>query len=151
MKKKFIVITIFSVLAILTCFIIWNFKAKKPASSPVSENGKLKIENTNIINKNGEIFNLKGISSSGIQWTYEMLTYENLKTLKENNITATFFITAHYLNTASELVQRMIDDGHIIGNHTVNHKSMPSLTKEELSKELTEKICNIRDKCIGTN
>lgn len=59
-----------------------------------------------------------------------------LNTLKENKVPATFFITAHYVNTAGELVQRMITDGHIIGNHTVNHKSMPSLTEEGLTKEL---------------
>lgn len=59
-----------------------------------------------------------------------------LNTLKENNVPATFFITAHYVNTASDLVQRMINEGHIIGNHTVNHKSMPSLSEEELTKEL---------------
>ena len=68
---------------------------------------------------------------------YEAGYTENiLNTLKENNVPATFFITAHYVNTASDLVQRMIDDGHIIGNHTVNHKSMPSLSEEELTKEL---------------
>ena len=39
-----------------------------------------------------------------------------LDTLKENNVKATFFITAHYLNTAPELVRRMIDEGHIVGN-----------------------------------
>ena len=59
-----------------------------------------------------------------------------LDTLKENNVPATFFITAHYVNTASDLVQRMIDDGHIIGNHTVNHKSMPNLNQTELTDEL---------------
>lgn len=59
-----------------------------------------------------------------------------LNTLKQNNVPATFFITAHYVNTAGDLVQRMITDGHIIGNHTVNHKSMPGLTEEELTKEL---------------
>ena len=41
-----------------------------------------------------------------------------LDTLKENNVTATFFITAHYLNTEPDLVKRMIDEGHIVGNHT---------------------------------
>lgn len=84
MKEKFILITVFSILAFLSSFIILNFRSNKPISSPVSESGKLKIENTNIVNKNGDIFTLKGISSSGIQWTYEMLTYENLKNLKEN-------------------------------------------------------------------
>jgi len=68
---------------------------------------------------------------------YEAGYTENiLNTLKENNVPATFFITAHYVNTASDLVQRMINEGHIIGNHTVNHKSMPSLSDEELTKEL---------------
>ena len=59
-----------------------------------------------------------------------------LDTLKENNVPATFFITAHYVNTASDLVQRMIDEGHIVGNHTVNHKSMPNLSETELTSEL---------------
>ena len=59
-----------------------------------------------------------------------------LNTLKENNVPATFFITKHYINTSSQLVQKMIDDGHIIGNHTVNHKSMPSLSEEQLKEEL---------------
>ncbi len=44
-------------------------------------------------------------------------TSEILDVLKENDVKATFFITAHYLNTAPELVQRMIDEGHIVGNH----------------------------------
>ena len=63
-------------------------------------------------------------------------TAKILDVLKENNVPATFFITAHYVNTASDLVQRMIDDGHIVGNHTVNHKSMPSISETELEKEL---------------
>lgn len=52
-------------------------------------------------------------------------TSKILDTLKENNITATFFITAHYLNTQPDLVKRMIDEGHIVGNHTP--KSLMSL------------------------
>ena len=69
-----------------------------------------------------------------------------LNTLKENNVPATFFITAHYVNTASDLVQRMIDEGHIIGNHTVNHKSMPSISEEELTKELMNLHTSIYEK-----
>ena len=41
-----------------------------------------------------------------------------LETLKSNNVKATFFITAHYVNTQEELVKQMIDEGHIVGNHT---------------------------------
>ena len=68
---------------------------------------------------------------------YEAGYTENiLDALKENNVKATFFITAHYVNTASDLVQRMIDEGHIVGNHTVNHKSMPDLTDKQIEEEV---------------
>ena len=63
-------------------------------------------------------------------------TAKILDTLKEKNVQGTFFITAHYLNTASDLVERMINEGHIVGNHTVNHKSMPDLSDEEIKSEL---------------
>ena len=65
-------------------------------------------------------------------------TPQILNTLKENNVKATFFITAHYLNTQSELVKQMIDEGHIVGNHTVNHKSMPSLTEAQINSEVMD-------------
>ena len=63
-------------------------------------------------------------------------TSKILDDLKDRNVKAVFFITAHYLNTASELVERMINEGHIVGNHTVNHKSMPDLSDNEIKKEL---------------
>ena len=58
--------------------------------------------------------------------------------LKENEVKATFFITAHYVNSQPDLVKRMIDEGHIIGNHTVNHYSMPDLTDEKIKTEVQE-------------
>lgn len=44
-------------------------------------------------------------------------TEKILETLKNNDVKATFFITAHYVNSKPELVQKMIDEGHIVGNH----------------------------------
>ena len=63
-------------------------------------------------------------------------TEKILEVLKNNNVPATFFITAHYVNSAPDLVQRMIDEGHIVGNHTVNHKSMPSLSLDQIKDEV---------------
>lgn len=37
-----------------------------------------------------------------------------LEVLKQNDVKATFFITAHYLNTQPDLVKQMIDEGHIV-------------------------------------
>ncbi len=69
--------------------------------------------------------------------------YENgytagiLDVLKEKNVPAAFFCTGDYLKRNTELVQRMIDEGHIVGNHTWNHKSMPSVLSDvEFSEEL---------------
>ena len=46
-----------------------------------------------------------------------------LDTLKEKNVKATFFITKQFFDSDPELVQRMIDEGHTIGNHTCSHPS----------------------------
>lgn len=69
----------------------------------------------------------KGICLGNSEKKYIYLTFDNgyeagytgkiLEVLKQNNVSATFFITAHYLNTQPELVKQMIDEGHIIGNH----------------------------------
>ena len=87
-----------------------------------------------------------GICMGNSEEKYVYLTFDNgyeagytakiLDTLKENNVKATFFITAHYLNTAPELVERMIKEGHIVGNHTVNHYSMPDITDEKIKEEV---------------
>lgn len=59
--------------------------------------------------------------------------YENgytstiLDTLKKCGVKAAFFVTGPYLNKEQDLVRRMIDEGHIVGNHTVNHPNLPKL------------------------
>lgn len=65
-------------------------------------------------------------------------TEKILSTLQQNDVKATFFITSHYLNTASDLVERMIKEGHIVGNHTSSHPSMPSITNEKIEIELMQ-------------
>lgn len=71
--------------------------------------------------------------------------YENgytakiLDVLKENEVPAAFFVTGPYLKKETELVKRMVDEGHIVGNHSVNHPSLPSVTDDEkLKKEITD-------------
>lgn len=63
-------------------------------------------------------------------------TEKILETLKQNNVTATFFITGHYLKTQPNLVQKMIEYGNTVGNHTVNHKSMPEIDINTLKDEV---------------
>lgn len=69
-----------------------------------------------------------------------------LDTLKKTNVKAAFFITAHYLNTAEDLVMQMIKDGHDVGNHTVNHKDITALSEEELKKEIMNLHIAVQEK-----
>lgn len=68
--------------------------------------------------------------------------YENgytskiLDVLKEKNVKATFFVVQDYAERNGELVQRMIDEGHTVGNHSVKHKSMPTLSEDECIEEI---------------
>lgn len=63
-----------------------------------------------------------------------------LDTLKEKNVHAVFFVTKPYAEDNPELVQRMIDEGHEVGNHSVTHPSagLPSQDIETQTYEVNE-------------
>ncbi len=63
-------------------------------------------------------------------------TEQILDTLKENNVKAAFFITGQFVKTSPDVIQRMIDEGHTIGNHTVNHKCLPECSEETTKDEI---------------
>ena len=63
-------------------------------------------------------------------------TAQILDTLKEKKVKAVFFLLQDYAKRNPELVQRMIDEGHIVGNHSVSHYSMPDLSAEECRQEI---------------
>jgi len=68
--------------------------------------------------------------------------YENgytskiLDVLRENNVKAVFFITGPYLSEHQDLVRRMVEEGHIVGNHSIHHPSLPSLDDKTLEEEI---------------
>lgn len=55
-------------------------------------------------------------------------TGEILNILKANNVPAAFFVTKPYILKESDLIKRMVNEGHVVGNHTSTHPAMPSLT-----------------------
>lgn len=62
-------------------------------------------------------------------------TEKILDTLKKENAPATFFLTGHYITSATDLVKRMIKDGHTIGNHSDRHPNMAKLSDERMIEE----------------
>ena len=71
--------------------------------------------------------------------------YENgstakiLDALKKHNAPAAFFLVGNYLQRNGDLVRRMVEEGHIVGNHTMHHRDMSALTDPVVfQKELTD-------------
>ena len=69
--------------------------------------------------------------------------YENgytasiLDTLQKHNVKAAFFLVGNYLQKNGDLVRRMVEEGHIVGNHTMTHPDMSAITdKAAFEKEL---------------
>lgn len=97
--------------------ICWGIKREDNHEQP--DVGK---ENKTLLDKNNGIC-IGNSDSKKVYLTFDA-GYEAgymekiLEVLKQNNVKACFFITAHYLNTQPDLVKQMIDDGHIVGNHT---------------------------------
>lgn len=65
-------------------------------------------------------------------------TGDILDVLKKSQVPATFFVTGHYVETEPELVKRMAEEGHIIGNHSYHHPDFSILSKEAMQKELED-------------
>lgn len=67
-------------------------------------------------------------------------TGEILDILKANNVPAAFFVTRPYILKETDLINRMVNEGHIVANHTSTHPAMPSVVDnmEKFNKEFTD-------------
>ena len=71
--------------------------------------------------------------------------YENgntakiLDILKKHEVSAAFFLVGNYIEQNANLVRRMVDEGHIVGNHTMHHYDMSKISeKSAFQKELRQ-------------
>lgn len=66
-------------------------------------------------------------------------TEEILNVLKEEDVPAAFFLVGTYIRDNPDIVRRMVNEGHIVGNHTMNHPDMSAISdKDSFNKELSE-------------
>ena len=73
-------------------------------------------------------------------------TAQILDVLKKNQVSAAFFLVGNYIERNPDLVRRMVQEGHIVGNHTMHHYDMSKLSdKAAFSKELTQLETLYRD------
>lgn len=104
-------------------------------------------------------FSEKGVLLRKIDKNKKMvaLTYDDgpsiytpriLKTLKENNSVATFFVVGNRVPMYSDTVKKAYDMGCEIGNHTYEHKSLPNLSETEVKRQISKTNKEVK-KVIG--
>lgn len=115
----------------------WFFEPKKDGSPSTVPSD---VEN---VIKNHSTYFLGDTSEKIIYLTFDE-GYENgytgkiLDVLKANDVKAAFFVVTPYINTNKDLVKRMVDEGHLVCNHSVTHPSMAKVAlqgKDKFEKE----------------
>lgn len=113
----------------------WGFKKEQGKAPEIPQSI------TDVLAKHNCVY-IGDTSSKKLYLTFDE-GYENgytddiLDTLKEKNVKAAFFITGDYFNRSGDLVTRMIDEGHIVGNHTYYHHNLHKLSQpDRIANEL---------------
>ena len=65
-------------------------------------------------------------------------TEQLLDGLKERNVKVTFFVLGKHAEEYPDLVQRMNDEGHLIGNHTYSHIQLNKQNRDAFKEELVK-------------
>ena len=125
MKKLFIGFSIFLVVFITLCYLLFQ------------------VSNARTFQFFGEIVPRVETSQKVIALTFDdgpshQKTDEVLQILREENVRATFYVTGAEVEKNPGELEKIIADGHEIGNHTFNHKKMllvsPSFVKSEIER-----------------
>ncbi len=119
--------------------VAWGLKKNKGAAPEVDAQAAALLERYGGVYKTNEEKTLYLTFDEGYENGY---TAQILDVLKKTGVPAAFFITGDYLKSQPDLVRRMAEEGHNVGNHTLKHPSMPSVTSD---KALAEEILSLSE------
>lgn len=112
-------------------------KDGKPHSMSVNNQAKFDgMQNVNALALDTKSTDKRMYLTFDCGYEYKNLTADILDTLKEKQVKAAFFLTGDYVKKNPTLVRRMIDEGHIVGNHSWGHKSFPTISREKMAQEI---------------
>lgn len=113
-----------------------------------SKNSYQDVESSTIIKEEKQAKKEKGNEKEEIEPPKIAITFDDgpsaactgrlLDGLKERGIKATFFLIGEYAEANPDLVQRIYEEGHVIGNHTYHHVDITRLSDEEAAFEINE-------------
>lgn len=114
--------------------ISWGISPNTAERTPEPPAGSIKL-----LDENNGIF-VGNTKEKKVYFTFDLgyeagYTATVLDILKANNIKGIFFLCGNYLKEEN-LIKRMIDEGHYIGNHTDKHKDLPTLSEEAIKKDI---------------
>ena len=114
----------------------WYFKPREDGRQPVV------ADNATFLSQYDNVRYLGSPDSKDLFLTFDV-GYENgntekiLDILKEKKVPAAFFVTGHYVESNPDLIKRMEAEGHLVCNHTLNHKDLSAISSpEELAAEV---------------
>ncbi len=113
----------------------WGIARRSESQTPAADPGAPEL-----LSKYGAAW-LGDTSEKTLYLTFDE-GYENgytpqiLDALRDNGVKAIFFITGPYLKDHQDLVRRMVEEGHEVGNHTIHHPSLPELADANLEEEV---------------
>ncbi len=76
---------------------------------------------------------------------HPVYTEELLDGLKERDVKATFFVIGENIPGNEDIIRRMDEEGHLIGNHTYNHVKISDMSKEDACEQIEKTSALIRD------
>ena len=130
-----VAVTVFSGSALETAS--WGLSFREEGAPPVGTAGKDQLAKYDAA--------YMGAADENVLYLTFDAGYENgctgkiLDVLKENQVSAAFFLVGNYIEKNADLVRRMAQEGHIVANHTMHHYDMSTLTdKNAFEKELTD-------------
>ena len=81
--------------------------------------------------------------------------YENgntpllLNALKKHNVKATFFVVGNFIRDNGDLIKEMVQEGHIVGNHTLSHPDMSGISSLNDFRKQLEGVENLYKETTG--
>lgn len=152
--KKFLIIISTVIVLIVALFLFNGNSATTPTSSKswglsFPESGKLPVGNaTPEYLKKYNAYYSGNVEEKKVYLTFDAgyeagYTEKILEALKKQNVSATFFIVGTYIRDNPDLVKKMVDDGHIVGNHTQSH---PDMSKMSTLEDFKKQICPVEEK-----
>lgn len=123
--KKFasVILMMDIVLGLLLFLLLWNKPVIGEAQSVWQAHGVEKAE-------------IKKIALTFDDGPHPYYTEDLLDGLKERGVVATFFVTGEHAILHSDIIKRMHEEGHLIGNHTYSHIQLSKDNRAEFKQEL---------------